>query len=127
MKPQEYAQALYEAVSETRPEDQDKVLDNFVKVLSENGDIRMYQEIEDEYRKIEMKAQGIKQVQLTTAHAFDAEKLIPELNKIIGDKYKLEHNVDSEIIGGVVLRVDDTLIDASVKNNLIKLRKEIKE
>ena len=121
----EYAQALYEAISETKPEDHDKVLDNFVKIIAQNGDLGKYPEIESEYQKLESKAQGIKQVEVTTATEVDAKSLIAELNTIVGKKIEITRKIDPEIIGGIVVRVDDTLIDASVKNNLNNLKKAI--
>jgi F0F1-type ATP synthase delta subunit len=44
----QYAQALYEALQETK--DHDKVVDNFVKILAQNGDLSKHPEIERYYR-----------------------------------------------------------------------------
>jgi F-type H+-transporting ATPase subunit delta len=35
--------------------------------------------------------------------------------------------VDKEILGGFILRIEDNYIDASVKNKLRKIEKELKE
>jgi F-type H+-transporting ATPase subunit delta len=127
MTAEQYAKALFEAVSEVKPEDQDKVLDNFVKVLSSNGDLNKYDKIETEYKKLQLAAQGIKQVELTTARAgIDEKALIAELNRIVGEKVEIRHKVNENLIGGVVVKVDDTLIDASIKNNLERLKKDLK-
>ncbi len=126
MKAQEYAQALFEAVFEVRPQDQDKVLDNFVKILAANGDLKMLDEIEAEYHRLEMKSKGIKEVQITTAREMKSDKaILQELNQIVGEKAEVKRNVDAGLVGGVVVRVDDTLIDASVKQRLDSLKKSI--
>jgi F-type H+-transporting ATPase subunit delta len=52
--------------------------------------------------------------------------LINQLNQIIGSKVDVEKKIDDSIIGGVVVRVDDTLIDVSVKTQLSNLNKELK-
>ncbi len=122
MQAQDYAQALYEAVHEVRPEDHDKVLENFVAILNQNGDMAMYEQIETEYKKIDGAAHGIKQVEITSAHPIDTKGLIKDLNKIIGEKMEVREKIDKDIIGGVVVRVDDTLIDASVRNSLNNLK-----
>ncbi len=125
MKAQEYAQALYEAIHEVRPEDHDKVLENFVKILGQSGDIGMYDQIEEEYKKLEGAAKGIKQVTITSAHPVNSKQLVKELNDIVGDKVEVKEKIDQSLIGGVVVRVDDTLIDASVKNSLNNLKNVI--
>lgn len=127
MKAPEYAKALYEAIIEVTPESQDKVLDNFTKVLAQNGDLGLMDEIEKEFTKLQRQAQGIKQVQVTTAHESESKGLLKDLHEIVGSKIDVEHKVDPEILGGIVIRVDDTLIDASIKNNLNNLRKHIEK
>lgn len=118
-----YARALYDAVSETDPKDQDKVLDNFVKVLSEQGDIGRYDEIEAEYRKISAQSQGIEDVTLITAREMPhPEALIRDLNELAGKRLNVTTEVDTRLIGGMVIRAGDTLIDASVKRQLEDLR-----
>ena len=38
---------------------------------------------------------------------------------------ELEEIIDAEIIGGFILRVDDNYIDASIRNKLRKIKKEL--
>ncbi|GAC1412687.1 MAG: hypothetical protein NVSMB66_2410 [Candidatus Doudnabacteria bacterium] len=125
MKAQQYAQALYNAIHEVRPEDHDKVLDNLVKIMAQNGDLGLYSSLVEEYQKLDSKHQGIKEVQITSAHPINTKELLKELNQIVGQKTQVKESIDKDLIGGVVVRVDDTLIDASVKNSLIHLRNVI--
>jgi F-type H+-transporting ATPase subunit delta len=121
--PTQYAQALYEAVQETK--DHEVVLDNFVKILSQNGDLGKRAEIEQEYQKLEMEAKGIKQVSVTFAQEHNT-KILDQLNSVVKGKAEFQTKIDQGIVGGVVVRVDDTLIDASVKSQLINLNRELK-
>jgi len=76
-----------------------------------------------------MKYKGITQSVLTTAVKVDdkVKKQISDMiSKIFKTTVELEEIVDPEIIGGFVLRVDDSLIDASIKNKLRKIKKELK-
>lgn len=142
---QQYAQALYDAVSQTAPHDHDKVMDKFVKILAENGDLGKHQEIENEYKRLDMQAKGIKEAEVTAARDIEFNSgLIDELNRIInhgltdrspealakGDgafhKLEIKKKIDEGIVGGVIVKVDDTLIDASVKSQLNKLNQELK-
>jgi F-type H+-transporting ATPase subunit delta len=126
--PQQYALALANSISETDPKDHDLVLDNFVKILGEQNDTDKYPEIEKELKKLLLEKQGIKQAELTVARPIHVHKqLLDELNAATGNKLEVETKIDENIIGGMVLRVDDTLIDASVKNQLNNLNKELKK
>jgi F-type H+-transporting ATPase subunit delta len=76
-----------------------------------------------------MKYKGITKSVLTTAVKVDdkVKKQISDLiAKLFNTKVDLEEIVDAEIIGGFVLRIDDNLIDASIKNKLRKIKKELK-
>lgn len=124
---QQYAQALYDAVHETAPKDHDLVMDRFVQILAQNGDLNKHSEIEDEYKKLEMGAKGIKEAEVTVAREAELNHgIIDALNKIAGTKLELKTKVDEGIVGGVILKVDDTLLDASLKTQLNNLNKELK-
>jgi F-type H+-transporting ATPase subunit delta len=128
----QYATALFDAVSETNPKDQDKVLDNFVRILAQNGDLGKYDEIEAEFRKLKLSSQGIKEAEVTIAKKAELNhSIIKELNDVVQatgllSKLEVKTRVDESIIGGVVVRVDDTLIDASVRTQLNNLNKNLK-
>ncbi len=124
---QQYAQALYDAVQQTNPKDHDKVLDNFVKTLAQSGDLPKYREIEAAYSRLEMEAGGVKEAEITTAKGLEMNSaLIDQLNKIVNGKIEVKKKIDESIIGGVVVRVDDTLIDASVRTQLNNLNQFLK-
>jgi len=123
----QYAQALYDAIAETHPKDHDVVMDRFVRILAQNGDLNKHGEIEAAYKKLEMEAKGFKEAQVTVAHEAELNKgIIDELNKIAGVKLDIKKKVDENIVGGVIMRVDDTLLDASVKTQLNNLNQELK-
>ena len=124
----DYAKALIEIIEQTNPKDQDMVLDNFVQVLTENNDIRLFDEIADEFHKQELAKKGIKQIEVTSAHPINKaneQEIIHELNKLVKGNYELKKEIDEKLIGGVVIRMDDQMIDASVKNNLEQLKNEL--
>jgi F-type H+-transporting ATPase subunit delta len=123
LTPAQYAQALFLAVHETK--DHETVLNNFVKVLSQNGDLGKYSEIEKEYNKLTLKAQGIAEVNVTFAQEHNT-KILDDLNKVINSQTKFKTKIDNQILGGVIVKVDDTLIDASIKTQLINLNSQLK-
>lgn len=124
---QQYAQALFDAVAETDPKDHEAVLDNFVRILKQNGDLGKYEEIDAEFRKLKLASQGIQEAKITVAKDIEINHtIISELNKAVNGKLEIKQKIDESIVGGVVVRVDDTLIDASVKTQLDKLNQSLK-
>ncbi len=76
-----------------------------------------------------LKYKGITESVLTTAVKVDPriKKQIEDLiSQVFKTKVEIEEKIDKEIIGGFILRIDDNFIDASIKNKLRKIRKELK-
>jgi len=76
-----------------------------------------------------MKHKGITESVLTTAVKVEAnvKKQIADLiSEVFKTKVVLKENIDTDIIGGFILRVDDNYIDASIRNKLRKIKKELK-
>lgn len=120
---EQYAQALYDSISDTKAKDHDILIENFINILRANGDLSRYEQIIDEYEKYERAQKGITEVEVTTA--LDAKlnkELLDDLNKVVGKDIELKHKVDSNLVGGVVIRAGDTLIDGSVKHKLENLK-----
>lgn len=83
-----------------------------------------YQAQVDSYRGVE----GTETAEVTTAIPLDDEyqlKLAQRITEIIGKPVVLKPKVDPKIIGGVVIRVGDKLIDGSVRTKLAALRKDL--
>lgn len=124
----QYAKALFESLESTDHKDQDKVLDNFANVLSENNDLRLFEAIAEEFHKLELAAKGMKQAEVISAHAISGhmeKEILDEVNKLVKGKAELKKKIDEDLIGGVVIRVDDLEIDASVRNSLLQLKSNL--
>ncbi len=70
----------------------------------------------------------IKEVQLTTAVIIDEntkQQISNILLQALSSKIEISNIVDSEIIGGFKLRVDDKQIDVSIKNQLHQIKQEL--
>ncbi|MBK9388817.1 MAG: ATP synthase F1 subunit delta [Bacteroidetes bacterium] len=76
-----------------------------------------------------MKYKGITKSLLTTAVKVDPgvrKQITDMIGKVFKTNVELEETIDTGILGGFILRVDDNLIDASLKNKLRKIKKELK-
>ena len=74
------------------------------------------------------KFKGITETVLTTAVKVDdnVKKQITDLiSGIFKTTVELKETIDPEIIGGFILQIDDNYINASIKNKLRKIKKEL--
>lgn len=124
----QYAQALMETLERAEIKDENQILDNFVKVLAENNHLRMFDEISEEFHKLELAKKGLKQAEVITAHPINHESehgIIQELNKLVKGNIELKKKIDESLIGGVIIKMDDQMLDASIKNDLEQLKKDL--
>lgn len=73
---------------------------------------------------------GIKRVQVKTAYELSAAeetKVLQQLESTFKKKVRMDARVDKGILGGIIVRDNMTLIDASVKQYLDSMKKELKE
>lgn len=125
---QQYAHTLYEVLEDTHPKDHQKVIDNFVNILVENNDSGLYQEIIKEVKKIEQEKKDKKTVEIITARPLKAEEeqtLFESINDCLGKNVEFKKAVDQGLISGLVIKVDDVVIDGSVKKRLEKMKSKI--
>lgn len=76
------------------------------------------------------KFNGVTKATLTTAYDISEtlkRNIISLIENGLSTKVDMEEIVDPEITGGFMLKVEDTFIDGSVKSQLRKIRKELKE
>lgn len=125
--PEQYARALHEALLETKPAEHDKILDRFVAILKEKGDLGLYPEIDKAFRQQQLRHTGAAPAEITTARETKlSPALLETLNKVVGGKLEVKQKVDESLIGGVVVRSDELLLDASLKSELESLSEYLK-
>lgn len=123
----QYAESLVSVLETTAPKQQDLVIDNFIRVLKANGDLAAYEKIIAEVENIFGTKDETSQVTVTTAGDTNiAPSLLKELNEYSKGKTEVTKVKNDEIVGGVVIRIDDTLIDASLKTQLENLEEDLK-
>jgi F-type H+-transporting ATPase subunit delta len=101
---------------------------NFLFVLIEKHRIGFFHEIVEEFRALVDEAKGVAVAEVTTVVPMtdDArEQLIEKLARKTGKKIELEEKVDPSIIGGMIVKVGDQVIDGSVQYGLSELREEL--
>lgn len=97
---------------------------NYVSLLAENQRLPLLPEISAQFEQLKANQQQSVEIDVTTAFDLDEQqqqKLAQALGTKLGREVNLTSKVDKSILGGVVVRTDDLVIDGSVRARLAKL------
>ena len=108
--------------------DTGRLAKNLVMLLLTRGRLELAPQIAGHYQRMLNEHRGVATAEVTSAVPLnDGEVRAVErrLSEMTGRRVVSEVTVDSSIIGGIVARVGDQLIDASVKGRLEALRRRL--
>ena len=104
------------------------ITQNLFKVLVQNNRIEILAGVAKNYQRLYDELHNIQVAKVTTAIPIDASlgiKVKAKVKELTGNEAVLENIVDESIIGGFILRVGDLQYNASIKNKLTTLRREL--
>ena len=125
----QYATALYAMAQGKSQSEVNAIVANFVKILAKNNQVKNINSIIGKFRDIWNKEEGIVEAEIVSREKLDS-KSVKQLVDYIGKKYKsknveIVNKVDKDIKGGIIVRVGDEVMDASVSGQLNNLRKKL--
>jgi F-type H+-transporting ATPase subunit delta len=106
----------------------DETLSNFLELLLENHRMPVVFRVRREFDRLWDEANDLLPVQITSAVALDesvSRRIGDEIGRQTGKQVQLTSTVDPDVIGGIVLRVGNSILDASIRNRLETLRKQV--
>jgi len=106
-----------------------KVMNAFLMLLFEKGRIGFLTNINEFYQKLADELKGIARANLVSATALSSEtveKIRTALSKMTGKDIVLEIEKDSDLIGGIVTRIGDLVLDGSIRTQLINMKESLK-
>ncbi len=113
--------ALFLGVAENRI---DEAGANFVRLLVENRRLNLLPEIVAQYETLKAEAEARVEATVVSAFTLDPEQLKTlgaALKRKLGREVNLTAQVDKTLMGGVVIRAGDLVIDGSVRGRLADL------
>jgi F-type H+-transporting ATPase subunit delta len=121
--------------SEEKKKGVDKVIEdgnehfvNFLELVAERHRMPAVFRMRREFDELWRKENKLLPVRITSAVRLD-EDLVRQIGERIedqtGQRIELDANVDPDVIGGLVLRVGNKVMDASVRGRLERLRREV--
>jgi F-type H+-transporting ATPase subunit delta len=109
-------------------EDADETLVNFLELLVEKHRMPAIFRIRRQFDERWQQENRLLPVQVTSAIELD-EATVKEIGDAIGKqtdrRIDLSSEVDPDILGGIVLRVGNSILDASIRSRLERLRKQV--
>jgi ATP synthase F1 delta subunit len=101
---------------------------NFLELLIEKHRMPLLFRIRGQYEELWQEENRLLPVRVTSAIELD-EKTIERIKDRIGEQtneqIELTTEVDPDILGGIVLRVGNSILDASIRNRLEQVRRQV--
>jgi F-type H+-transporting ATPase subunit delta len=97
---------------------------NLLHLAGENGKLELFPQIAEEFEKLKAQAQGTMEAEVISAFAVNAtqKKLITDsLEKRFNKEVTITTTIDKSLVGGILIRAGDMVIDGSVSNQLKKI------
>ncbi len=101
---------------------------NFLKLLCSKNILYLFDKIEKEFCKKYYKFKNIEKVTVITAIELSEKskkKLKESLEKHTGKKIIMDLKLDSQIIGGMIIKFENSIIDLSIKQKLDSIEKYV--
>jgi F-type H+-transporting ATPase subunit delta len=109
-------------------EGRDPMIANLVGLLTSRQGAGLMRKVANEYGELLNVSLGRIRAQVTTAQPMSAaqlKRLSDSLGASLNKEVLLEAREDPEIIGGVLVRVGDQIIDGSVRTKLVSLKQQL--
>jgi F-type H+-transporting ATPase subunit delta len=106
-----------------------KVIKSFVLLLFDKKRINFLRDVSSYYNVLADELKGIVRADLTTATELTEDTLVEirnSLSKMTGKEVLLEMKQDASLIGGIVTKIGDLVLDGSIKTQLQNMRESLK-
>lgn len=110
------------------PQCSSKWVKNLLYILVDKRRERMLDYLPDVFKGVARRIRGVVSVKVQTVFPLTEtrlDKLKENLEKLTKKKVELETEVNKKIIGGMVIRIENQIIDGSVVNHLKNLKKNL--
>ncbi len=105
------------------------VMNSFLLLLFDKGRIGFLSDINEFYKKASDELKGIAHASVLSATELSSdvtEKIRAALSKKTGKDIRLEVKQDKNLIGGIVTKIGDFVLDGSIKTQLLNMKESLK-
>ena len=97
---------------------------NLIRLMAENGRLRALPEVAHQFEIYRAEAEGKVEAEVISAFALTSEQeqaITETLKSKLGRDISITTSTDESLIGGVIIKAGDTIIDGSMKSQLESL------
>ena len=128
--PKEYATGLFYSISGKNDDEIKNIVNNFVNLLIINNDVSKADKVSQVFSSLWNKENKIVESEVTTSNKLDAESQ-ESLKKFLIKESKakeiiIKENIDKSILGGMIIKYNDKILDRSLKTKIKNLNNFIK-
>lgn len=101
---------------------------NFIRIMAENKRLVTLPSVFQSFMKYRTEYESTKEVEVISAKALNEtqkNKIALAMEKRLNCKVRLISQVDSSLMGGIIIRFDDVVIDGSSRGQLNRLANEL--
>ena len=105
-----------------------QLLSNTLQLMLERGRFAAVPELHQAYDALAIVEEGVVEVEVVSAAELAPEtekKIAARVQEATGRRVELARRVDPDILGGLVLRIGDVIVDGSVKARIRQLRRRL--
>jgi ATP synthase F1 delta subunit len=106
----------------------DEIVLNFLALLLEKHRMPLVFRVRRAYEEMWAEENKLLNVEVTSAIELDPS-VVEQIGRRVGEQtdrtVELSSKVDPDILGGIVLRVGNSILDASIRNRLEQLRRQV--
>lgn len=120
----QFATALYEITVGLHGEKLHEALGQFVLLLVKYHKLKQGARIIAEFEKYAKKQAGVVEIEITSARKL-SETTLNHIKKIFGEHTESVENVDETLLGGMKVKTEDKILDATLKTQLLNLKNSL--
>lgn len=121
---QQYAKVLFRLMQDAPEKQWELVISTFMAYLKKEQAMKKLPHILKYVEQYAKEADGVHEIEITSARALSKET-VHDIEKIIGKKVETTVRIDETLVGGVVVRTKNTILDGSVKTQLARLKQNM--
>lgn len=120
----QFAQALFEATKDLKGEKISEAIKKFVLLLARQHKLKRAEQIITEYEKRVKKENGEVEIVIKSARKLE-KTLIEKIKNVFSGKVEATEEVEESLLGGIVVRTEDKILDGSLKKQINQLKQSL--
>ena len=109
---------------DTGAKELDKIVKQFILFLTRQRMLKKIKYIMNEFISYAKEQKGIVELQITSARGLSKSE-VDKICKNFGQKVEVETKIDATLLGGVVIKDKNRILDASLKTQLQKFKRSL--